>query len=256
MAENLRRAPSGAAIVWFETIDSTSAEAKRRAAAGERGPVWIVAARQTSGYGRRGSAWLQDVGDLAATLLFQPAPPRDAGPDAWPQLSFAAALAAADAIAAYAPGADVRLKWPNDVLLDGAKIAGLLLETAPGGGDAVCFGLGVNIVSAPDLGEYRATRLSDAAAPPPSPNALLAAADEAFAGWRGVWSREGFAPVRAAWMARAFGLGRRVRAITPDGAVDGAFNGVDDDGALLIDAGEGAPRRILAGSLRYDPTDA
>ncbi|HPE32049.1 MAG TPA: hypothetical protein PLV61_12720, partial [Parvularculaceae bacterium] len=111
------RFSSGAALALFETLDSTSLEARRRADAGARGPIWILALEQTAGYGRRGSGWEQAPGDVAATFLFDPgAPVEKLG-----QLSFVAALAVANAVRRFAPRAPISLKWPNDVLVGGGK---------------------------------------------------------------------------------------------------------------------------------------
>jgi hypothetical protein len=131
-------------IEVFPTLDSTSLEAKRRVALGEGGPLWIVALKQTAGYGRRGTEWLQEEGDIAATFLFRPEAPKER----LPELSFVAALSVADAVRRFAPRADLSFKWPNDILAGGAKIAGLLLELV-GEAPLVALGCGVNIVTAP-----------------------------------------------------------------------------------------------------------
>lgn len=236
---------SGAALVRFDTIDSTSLEAKRRAADGERGPLWIMATEQTAGYGRRGSAWEQRAGDLAATFLFDPeAPTTRIG-----ELSFVAALAVVDAFDALAPKAPLALKWPNDVLAGGAKIAGLLLELvdAPAG-PLVAFGVGINVVSAPDVADYPTARLIDFCERPPAPAQLLRAIDEGLMRWRQCWRRDGFAPVRTAWLARAAGLGATIRVRLPGEIVEGVFADLDSDGALVLECGNGR-RRIAAGTV-------
>lgn len=242
------RTPSGAALAIHDTLDSTSAEARRRFDAGETGPVWILAKRQTSGYGRRGRAWSQDLGDLAATWLAPaPQPIETAG-----QLSFVVALAVSDALAQAAPGAEIALKWPNDVLIGGAKAAGLLLElwTASGRASAVGIGVGVNVVSRPEGMPYPTARLLDVAAKAPSPEELVVTIDAALDQWRRMWARDGFAPVRAAWIARAHGLGGPIRVRLPDAELDGDFVDVDDDGALVLQCGE-ARRRISAGEVFF-----
>ncbi|HEX2758907.1 MAG TPA: biotin--[acetyl-CoA-carboxylase] ligase, partial [Rhizomicrobium sp.] len=124
-------------LAEFAETDSTNAEALRRAAAGEAGPLWIRADRQSAGRGRRGRAWEGGEGNLFATLLVSPARPRAE----WAQLSFAAAIASADMAADFAPNASIAVKWPNDVLAVGRKLAGILLETA---GQGLAIGIGVN----------------------------------------------------------------------------------------------------------------
>lgn len=241
------RLPSGADIEIFESLDSTSLEAKRRAADGAAGPQWIVALRQTAGYGRRGSAWRQEAGDVAATLLFRPNAPAEA----LPQLSFVAALAAADAIQRFAPKAPLSLKWPNDVLAGDGKIAGLLLElvTKAGSAPLVALGVGVNILSAPTGLEYRAARLIDfAAGAPPHPRAFVEALDETFDAWRRQWERDGFAEIRAEWLRRAANVGRRVRIQLAGEVAEGVFADLDPAGALVLDC-DGERRLIAAGAM-------
>src|SRR5947207_10376488 len=117
---------AGVRLVMHDALDSTNSEALKLAQGGERGPLWVVAARQTAGRGRRGRNWVSQPGNLYATLLLtDPAPA-----ERWPQLSFVAALALRDAVAALAPALEARvaIKWPNDLLLDGAKVAGILIE--------------------------------------------------------------------------------------------------------------------------------
>lgn len=241
------RLTSGARIVVFEKLDSTSLEAKRRAATGTRGPLWIVAVEQSSGYGRRGSAWEQAAGDIAASFLFDPQAVRDN----LGQLSFVAALAAADALRRYAPKAAIALKWPNDILIDGGKVAGILLELieAPPG-PLIALGLGVNVVSKPALAEYPAARLVDclAGAPAPSPRDFVKMYDEAFDAWRSRWRREGFEPVRAEWLGLAAKKGEKIRVRLPGETIEGVFTDLDSTGALVLECG-GGTRLISAGTI-------
>lgn len=236
--------PSGARIEIFRSLDSTSLEAKRRAAAGEAGPLWLVALKQTSGYGRRGAEWLQEEGDVAATLLFRPEAPAET----LPQLSFVAALAVFDAIRRAAPKATLTLKWPNDVLAGGGKIAGLLLELIGSAPSLVVLGVGVNIVSAPTGLDYPTARLIDFASPPPLPRDFVERLDETFDAWRQRWEKEGFAPVRAEWLARAEGRGGKVRVRLPEEIVEGVFEDLDLGGALILNC-DGVRRMIAAGAV-------
>ncbi len=235
-----------------DTLDSTSLEAKRLVAAGETGPCWITAVRQTAGYGRRGAAWRQREGDLAASLIFRE--DGDAGAPA--QLSYAAGLAVADALASLAPGLRPELKWPNDVLVDGAKISGLLLELARTEPLVLVLGVGVNIVSRPEGFDYPAARLADVVEPPaPRPEAVLERVDASFARWREIRARQGFAPLREAWTARAARLGEEITVRLPHGALDGVFRGLDAEGALVLSTGDG-DKRITAGTVFFGDPDA
>lgn len=247
------RLSSGAAIEFYETLDSTSAEAKRRVAQGARGPLWIVALEQTAGYGRRGSAWKQAPGDVAATFLFDP---RMAA-ERLGELSFVAALAAAEALAAAAPRTPFRLKWPNDILASGGKIAGLLLELveAPGGGvgPLVAFGAGVNIVTKPEGADYPTARLLDflGAAAPPSPADFVRGLDAALERWLQIWRGDGFSPIRAAWLENAAGIGEKIRVRLPVETVEGVFADLDQTGALVLDCETG--RRLIAAGAVLPP---
>lgn len=238
---------SGARLEVFERLDSTSLEARRRVAAGRRDAVFLVALEQTSGYGRRGAAWLQRTGDFAGTLVFaETAPVETLG-----QISFVAGLAVAQAILDGAPGADVRLKWPNDVLLDGGKAAGLLIELldAAPGRSLLALGVGVNIVSRPDHLDYPTARLLDLpGVRPPAPDAFARLLDARFDAWRRRWRMEGFAPVRLAWLALCAHMGARMTVRLPLETVSGAFRDLDADGALVIDR-NGSPFRIAAGAV-------
>jgi len=236
-----------AAVSVFDELDSTSAEARRRYEAGSRGPVWLIARRQTAGYGRRGRAWTQALGDLAATFLTR-APSRVEDAGRW---SFVAGLAVHDALCVAAPGANLALKWPNDVLLGGGKVAGLLLELWGRGADAaVAFGVGVNVVSKPADTPYPTARLLDVAADPPAPEEIVTEIDAAFSRWRARLERDGFAPIREAWLERAAGLGERLVARLPDGEIEGRFETIDADGALVLDCADG-PRRVAAGDVFF-----
>ena len=240
-----RKLASAASLEIHSSLDSTSLEAKRRAAAGEAGPVWIIALNQTAGYGRRGSEWRQQEGDIAATYLYRECEP----PDRAPQLSFVAALSVGDAIQRFAPRAAISFKWPNDILLDGAKVAGLLLELLSAEREPViAFGVGVNVVSAPAGLPYRTARLVDVIEAPPSPAEFVAVLDETYDIWADEWRKRGFACVREAWTARAYGMGAKAKVIAAAGEASGIIAGIGEDGALLLDTDAGR-RSIAAGSL-------
>lgn len=242
--------PAGYGLLRFAELDSTNAEARRIAAAGAAVPVWIFADRQTQGRGRRGRVWETHAGNLAATLLLRPG--KSVAQCA--QLSFVAALAAAQAVIRYAPAADVRVKWPNDVLADGRKIAGILLESASDDGVKpawVAVGIGINLASHPDRTEFPATSLSALNADIPEASDVLAALAQNWAGWYDIWAEQGFEPVRDGWLARAAGLGARIRVRLGVGEFNGMFEGIDGSGALLLRETPSRLRTISAGEVFF-----
>jgi BirA family transcriptional regulator, biotin operon repressor / biotin---[acetyl-CoA-carboxylase] ligase len=240
--------PLGFGLLELEEVDSTNEEARRRALGGEPGPLWIMAARQTKGRGRRGRVWIAPPGNLSATLLIRPnRPAADCA-----QLSFAAALAVADMLARH--GAQISLKWPNDVLAAEKKISGILLESesAPDGMAAwLAIGIGVNLVVFPEDTEFPATSLKTLGAPPPSPKDALLDLADAFAKWYEAWRRGGFAPVREAWLARAHGLGKRIRVRLAKEELTGVFRDVDETGALVLGLPQGVTRTVSAGEVFF-----
>lgn len=238
--------PQGYGLKRYEAIDSTNAEARRLAASGEAGPLWLLAARQTAGRGRRGRSWDTASGNLAATLLFSP----DWNQGAWAQLSFVAAIATADMVASLAASkARVALKWPNDVLANGKKLAGILLETV--GASALAIGIGVNLACHPDGTEFPATSFKALGATPPSPDQALTALATEFAKWYEVWRAGSFLPIREAWLARATGLGTRIRARLAAEERSGMFEGIDENGALLLNEGFGRSSVLPAADIFF-----
>ncbi len=235
--------PPGIGLVRLDAVDSTNAEARRRAEAGEAGPLWITAARQSAGKGRRGRDWETGEDNLAATLLLRP----DGAPTATAQLSFAAALAVTDMAVEFAPHAVITLKWPNDVLAEGKKLAGILLEA---GHAWLAIGIGVNLASHPDGTEFPATSLGALGVVPPSPQVALVVLANRFAHWQATWQEQGFEPLRTAWLARAQGLGGPIHARLPHEERHGAFEGIDASGALLLRE-PGGVRAITAGEVFF-----
>lgn len=236
--------PSGYRLKQFIEIDSTNEEARRLAEVGDRGPLWLSAGRQTAGRGRRGRAWSSPDDNLAATLLIQPGRPEKD----WPQLSFVAAIAACDMAASYAPRSRIALKWPNDVLADGMKLAGILLENAHG---ALAIGIGVNLKRHPEGTEFPATSLAELGAEVSAPGDALTVLAAGFAKWYEVWSAQGFAAIRDAWLARAQGLGTRIRARLVTEERTGMFEGIDETGALLLNEGFGRVSVLPAADIFF-----
>ena len=242
--------PGGYALLELDEIDSTNEEARRRAAAGEQRRLWITAGHQRAGRGRRGRAWQSSPGNLFATLLLRPEKP--AGECA--QLSFVAALAVSDMLARFARHTDLALKWPNDVLASGRKIAGILLESESDADGTVTWlaaGIGVNLAAFPEDTEFPAISVAALGAAPPAPTDALLHLAAAFAKWYEVWRTAGFAPVREAWLARASGLGSRIRVRLANEEILGVFQGIDDSGALLLGLPGGGVRAIAAGEVSF-----
>lgn len=237
-------------IEAYDELDSTNAEARRRAEAGEAGPVWITARTQTAGRGRRGRSWSTDEGDLAATLLMATEVPAAEAA----QVSFLAALAAAElADTCLGPGA-AQLKWPNDVLVYGRKAVGILVESGarPDRSLWLAVGVGVNLARHPTDVERPATSFAEhVAGRPPEPRQALEILATRFERWRAVWAAEGFAPIAQAWTDRAYGLGQPCEARLPNRTVTGIAEGMEPDGALRLRLADGAVERITAGDVFF-----
>ena len=237
---------AGFRLLAFDEVGSTNAEALTRARAGEREPLWITAKSQSAGRGRRQNAWVSPPGNLYATLLLtEPSAPEHA-----PQLSFVAALALHDAVAACAPqlGPELKVKWPNDLLIAGRKLAGILIEGENEPVLATAIGIGVNCASHPPDTAFPATDLASAGALV-APEALLAALAQAMQRRLAQWSRgEGFASIRADWLKRAAGLGEPIRVRLPEREFSGRFEGLDEAGRLLVGA-EGTVIPVTVGEV-------
>lgn len=232
--------PDGWMLVALDSVGSTNDEAGRLANEGAAEGTVVWARQQVGGRGRRGRTWASPEGNLYSSTIIRPAcsAPRAA------ELGFVAALAVGDIVPS---GRTVRLKWPNDVLVDGGKVAGILLESAidqRGSVEHVVAGIGVNVASAPQLPEMR---YPGAALGGTVENALENLA-RALAARLAQWRHDGFRAVRAAWLAQAGPLGAEVDVRLGEGLVRGSFAGVDQDGALLLNTATG-PRKIVSGEL-------
>ena len=242
-----------APVLILDEADSTNAEARRRAEAGEVGPLWITARRQSAGRGRRGRKWESESGNLASTLLLltQKSPAEAA------QLTFAASLAVADLLDRYAPPALVTIKWPNDVLLDGRKTSGILIESgpAPSGGLWLAVGIGVNVSQTPGGTERPATCIAEhlgqgiASAPTVDDAAKVLA--ETFGVWLDRWMTLGFQPILDAWIARTPGLHGPCTARLTNETLTGTADGVEADGSLRLKLPDGSLRVISAGDVFF-----
>jgi BirA family biotin operon repressor/biotin-[acetyl-CoA-carboxylase] ligase len=237
--------------VTIETVPetgSTSIDLLRRLGAGEAVPegYWLIADRQTAGRGRQGRGWLDAPGNfMGSTVVWLGA--RDPSPST---LSFVAALAAYDAVIGHQgnPRA-LQLKWPNDLLLGGAKLSGILLERV---GDAAVVGIGVNLAGAPSL-EGRATSHLAALGPAPGRDAFARALAASFDGELARWRQFGLEPLLARWLSAAHPLGSPLSVHASDGSrVTGTFDGLEPDGALRLRLADGARRVIHAGDVRLE----
>jgi BirA family biotin operon repressor/biotin-[acetyl-CoA-carboxylase] ligase len=222
---------------------STNADMIALARSGVEEGVWLRAERQTQGRGRHGRAWSSPpTGNLYASTIVRL---RAADPPA-PTLALVAAVALEECVAAYLKRETLWLKWPNDLLLDGAKLSGILLERADA---AVVIGIGVNLADHPDLPDRRTTSLAEHGVAV-DPAEFIETLAGAFARWLERWRGEGLAPVRARWLERAHPLGTALSAASLDGGtIDGLFDGLDRDGALILRLADGTRRVIHAGDV-------
>ena len=233
-------------IFWLDEIDSTNEEAKRRASKAGFSPQWITAHRQTSGRGRLGREWVSPQGNLYTTALFRwHGEQRD-----MTRIPFAAALAVADSVDALTPNASPKLKWPNDVRCDGAKVSGILVEAGELDGVRwIATGIGINIVSSPvgigqdvtSVAELREDKLIDA-------SVTLETLRQAFAA-RLKEAQTDFSQTREAWLSRAEGLGERVRVNVNGEPHEGVFKDMGPDGALILQLHDGSLTPIRAGDV-------
>jgi BirA family biotin operon repressor/biotin-[acetyl-CoA-carboxylase] ligase len=229
-------------------LASTMDEARARARDGAPDGTVVVASRQTQGRGRHGRDWISPAGNLYTSVLLRPGLPQVR----LSELGFVAGLAVADAVdavlqdGAVLQGGRARLKWPNDVLIDGAKIAGILVEIVED--NAAVIGIGLNIVEAPAAMPYPITCLRDAGATTASPVTVLTQLLAALERHLSHWMEHGFAWSRAAWLVRGPAEGEIVRIRIGSRVEAGRFAGLDIDGALLLHAAD-TTRRIVAGDV-------
>ncbi len=245
--------PSLYNVISYETIGSTNGEAARLAALGEDLTpdgtlVWSL--EQTDGRGRRGRDWQSPAGNLYTSLVLRPEVPlREAA-----QLGFVAALAVYDALGNIGPaGHQVHCKWPNDVLLNEKKVAGILLESHGGGNDQpadwIVLGMGLNVASHPEGTEFPSTSLRYEG----FSNTLeetLSAYTRSFLSWSSRWLDQGFAPIRKDWRWRCIGRGKEIDVRLDNRTLRGVFEDIDEDGALLL-RGDGNVQRITAGDVFF-----
>lgn len=203
--------------------------------------AWLRAERQTGGRGRLGRSWVSPPGNLYASTLvrIRPSDPPAA------TLALVAAVGLEETVSVYAPGMAL-LKWPNDVLIHGAKVSGILLERA---GDAVVIGIGVNLAHHPTEIERPATSLADHNVIV-APENFIETLAEAFVRWLDCWRGQGMDTIRRRWVAHAHPIGTPLNArLSDEVAIDGLFDGLDTDGALILRLADGTRRVIHAGDV-------
>ncbi|MDR3470931.1 MAG: biotin--[acetyl-CoA-carboxylase] ligase [Devosia sp.] len=261
---------AGYRLASFDDVGSTNTEALAAATAGDPGGIWFAARQQTAGRGRRGRPWQNPYGNLAASLLIVP----EADPAVAATLGFVAGVALNQALGRILPaglvrigidGADgeidgsharIALKWPNDVLADGAKLAGILLEAQkrPDGRHAIVIGIGVNVVAAPQGLPYPAVSLADLGASLDAAGVFEALSDawvESFSLWR---DGHGIAAVLAQWRGAAAGIGAPVAVSSNAGVVRGIFETIDEAGRLIVRAEDRRLIAISAGDVHFGAT--
>lgn len=231
-----------------DRLDSTNSEALRLARDGERGPLWIVAREQTAGRGRRGRQWHSAPGNLAASFLFA----ERIAPPAAATLGFAASLAVRNVCAGLAPDIDFAVKWPNDVLANGKKVAGILLESEAQGDElAIVTGFGLNLAQAPDGAAFPAAALAPLGVTV-SPQMAFSQLSDAYRDILEIWqSGRGFETIRALWLDHARGVGQPIQVRVGGSIQTGIFETLDGEGRLMLRHADGSLATISAGDVFF-----
>lgn len=245
------RLPPAIRLITLDEVDSTNDEARRLLRDGAEEGTLVWAQAQRGGRGRDGRIWASPRGNLYASLILRP----KGTPGEVALLGFVAALAIGSALGAFVPPAvALTLKWPNDVLLDARKVAGILLESEGARADSVdgvIIGFGVNIASHPVETRIPATSIAELGGAGVEPARVLEAIVRQMQSWTRCWTVEGFAPIRGAWLAVAHGLGRPIGVRLARETIDGVFAGIDERGMLELDTASG--RRLVAAGDVFFP---
>jgi len=237
--------PEGITLHSYDCLESTNNEALRLIASGNvsEGTV-VVAGRQSAGRGRRGTTWESPAGGLYTTLLTKIFDFQVAG-----QLAYVASLAVRDAVSAHAgTTATICCKWPNDLLLNGKKISGILIEAL---NDFYAVGIGINLTFVPSAVADNAISLADIDQLV-EPSEILTSVISSFGHWNKVWRETGFSRVRETWLDAAYGISRPIIARFPDGTEEqGTFQGIDEEGALVLERVDGGTQKINAAEILF-----
>jgi BirA family biotin operon repressor/biotin-[acetyl-CoA-carboxylase] ligase len=241
-------------LLSYDLLDSTNEEAKRLAGGGASHGAVIWAKRQSAGRGRMGREWVSAEGNLFVSVLLQP----ECDLATCSQLSFVAAVAVAETLKGIVGAqADIACKWPNDILLNGRKLGGILLEsfTLPNAlgieKQWVIVGVGINVESYPEHVLYPATCLRDSGVEIISAKIVLSRFVSNFIAAYDSWASKGFKPVQKAWMEQAYRLGHATEVLMGDKKIEGVFDGIDPSGRLLLRSASGAVTGISAGDVLF-----
>jgi BirA family biotin operon repressor/biotin-[acetyl-CoA-carboxylase] ligase len=232
-----------------EEVASTNDIARELAETGAPEGTLVTARRQRSGRGRRGNTWESIEGNVFLSLVLRP----DVNAQVAAQLSFVAAVTVGDLVANLLPDCTVQLKWPNDVLCDGKKISGILLEAGPCGAAGIQWlivGIGLNVACKPSS-RADATSLRDEGDSTSGVENVIAGFSERFLVWYRTWQAQGFEMIRDVWLTRAHGLAGPIRIRLHSDTVDAIFDGVDETGALLAQMADGSSRRVTGGEVHF-----
>ncbi len=247
------RLPQKYRLVELDEIGSTNEEAKRLASDGAPEGTLVWAHRQTAGRGRRGREWISERGNLFTSIILRP----DCVPPQAVQLTFAAALAVRDMVALHIEDGDtVACKWPNDVLVSGRKISGILLESSTAGKGSVewlVLGVGVNLRHHPEISDrHPSTSLYDEGAGEVDEAVALEEFTGAFSRRWNMWREGGFQPIHKAWLEHAYGLGEMASIKLENGVHEGRFIGIDKSGALRLKASGCGESLYSAGDVTFE----
>jgi len=241
--------PAGYAVHRYASVGSTNDEAKRLADQGAADCTLVVAAEQAGGRGRYGRSWVSPRGNLYASFIYRV----DVAPNDAAKIGYVAAVAVADVVGTILGGeADVLCKWPNDVLVDGQKITGILPEASINAGgrlDWIVLGIGLNVVSSPSDVSRPSTSLQQQGIGDTDLDAVLAALCKSLDFWRDCWLRDGFDPIREAWMGRTWPIGQPIRSELPERTLTGRYSGLDEAGALILATEDGRLEKIHYGEI-------
>lgn len=243
------RLPPPYRLLALDSVASTMDEARRLAEEGAEEGTLVWAREQRGGRGRLGRNWYSPRGNLSFTLILRPdCPAIEAA-----QISFLAAVALGEAIGTVSPPVEVTYKWPNDVLLQGSKVAGILLESRAASEERLAYlllGCGVNVAHFPQDPELKATSMHFEGVPKSvTPEELLEAFSRHFLSRVSRWVEDGFEPIRRAWLRHAAGLGEEILVRLPHEVLKGRFRDLDQEGYLLLEMADGEERRISSGEV-------
>ena len=245
---SISKMPDGFDHQAFLSIDSTNKEAARQVEKGANSGLWISATEQTLGRGRTGREWISKPGNLFSTLIYDTKKSlcRSA------QLSFVTSLAVRDTVAAFVYTDNVKCKWPNDVLVDGKKISGILLETFSNDKveNLMILGIGINISYHPENSLYPATHINERSDKRFTHNDVFQALTGKMAHWLKIWQEKDFNIIRKEWLNKAHGQGKNIKVRLPNEEINGRFVDLDANGALMLEI-EGEIRLIHSGDVFF-----